>query len=133
MNNVESLFKDIKLPADRIGQRIQGKTVQGKTVYDKIVARIFTIRAIRLKGSITRTKLRILLNNHDAAQYLDEILDEILNSAVQDGDNSGFITESGDGIKGLLGKGPITYHWQTKGPALRGQAAKETNPGKDKK
>ena len=105
MNDTKSLFNGLNLPVEKVG-------AQRRTEYDYETARIFTIRAIRLKGSITKSKLRILLNNHVAAQYLDEILNEVLaQGTIQDGENKGSITESGDGIKGLLGNGPVTYHW----------------------
>lgn len=82
--------------------------------------------AIMTRGEIRHNALISLLHNYGKevekeirtlnGKDLEEIIPDILNKelTVIKGDKifKGVITKTGDGRKGLLGNGPITYHWK---------------------
>ena len=119
MSTTESLFRGIKLSVEDVG-----RGAQCRTEYTRAEARDFAIRAIRLKSPLLKSRLRTLLYNHGAAQYLDDILAQLCQeSCIEDDGCLGFISETGDGKKGLMGNGPITYTWRN--------CTKETQSAKD--
>ena len=107
----EQLFRQVNLPVEKVGTNL---IVSTNRIFSRAEARDFAIRAIRLKSPLLKSRLRTLLYNHGVkCDVFEDLISELIDTTepIHDDGNLGFISKTGDGKKGLMGNGPITYHW----------------------
>ena len=108
----EQLFRQVNLPVEKVGTNL---IVSTNRIFSRTEARDFAIRAIRLKSPLLKSRLRTLLYNHGVkCDVFEDLISELIDTTepIHDDGNLGFISKTGDGKKGLMGNGPITYTWR---------------------
>ena len=91
-----------------------------KQIYDKEKVIKYILRLLWKKGKIDRSKLLVHIYrfNKIGKNELNEIMSELLNlpevltNNNEGNEVKGKIESKGDGIRGVMGNGPVIYSWK---------------------